>query len=309
MAVGYRSIGCRCCQRILAVVSETGLAAEEPEAHGCDRCQRFSALHNAVLDADREWAELQPKRESLKARQNARLHYMQVHMDFDNWLSGVEAAAEPQEGSDAQPQKSTQRARSASPTAEHTDNGTGTSHGLSETQAREQNEIALSLRPSPKRSRSTTSLASRKRLKFSDSVEFRDQYRDCSEYMRSDEKYVRGRYAPPDGSEYLDTSGSAQTFLKFTGVRRVKGDWVEVTETNSESKRKARKTVDDAEKHERPPDDRTQNTPPDPRAMRLARRTRNTLGQEAALARPGKTREASAADDEMGVGGRCGRSG
>lgn len=289
-------------------MSETGLTADGPDAQGCETCQRFSAFHNDVLDAEKKWAEMQPKRESLKARQTARFNFMQIRMNFDNWLSGVEAPTEQQEESHLQMQKGTNRAVTKPSNSERTGDATA-SCGLSGIHVLEQHNASLCLRPSPKRSRcTTTSLPNRKRLKFSDSVEFRNDYRDSSEYMRSDEKYVRGRHAPPDGSEYLDTSGSAQTFLKFTGVRRVKGDWVEVTDAVTGSKRRTRETAGDTEMHTVSPDDIAPDfdsgggAPPDLRAMRLARRIKNTSGGSTTRLR-GSASPASESVDQKSIEG------
>ncbi|KAF2856847.1 hypothetical protein T440DRAFT_11455 [Plenodomus tracheiphilus IPT5] len=222
---------------------------------------------------------------------------------LDNWLISIEVNqhGEPQTQShadhilkkedsvtspDQQRPRGTKRVISGSPTSQHIGDHL-LSYELKDDHLREQQVASLPLRLSPERLRRTISLPNRKRLKFSDTVEFRDDYRDSSQYLRTDEKYERGRYAPPDGSEYLDTSGSAQTFLKFTGVRRVKGDWVEVTEADTASKRKGRQaavegTPDDAGMLEGPAGpiphkiNDVESAPPDQRALRLARRTRSS---------------------------------
>ncbi|KAH9868552.1 hypothetical protein J1614_007624 [Plenodomus biglobosus] len=320
MAINYGRVQCRSCYRVLALASATGLAPEDSNAQGCDTCQQFGAYYDAVQTVDREWAELETKRDSLKARQIARLNHMQIHMKFDNWLIEIEAGTEHEEpqtqgcadhimkkeqsaqSEDQQQHQGTKRAFSASPPSRHTADHT-LSQGPPDNQAREEQCVSLSLRPSPKGLRRTTSLPHRKRLKFSDTVEFRDNYRDSSEYMRTDDKYVRGRYAPPDDSDYLDTSGSAQTFLKFTGVRRVKGAWVEVMEADTAGKRKGGQAVVEGTSNEavmlgRPACDvphkidDNETAPSDQRALRLARRTRNassaSVGQHKSNARSAK---------------------
>ncbi|CBX94600.1 hypothetical protein IAQ61_009563 [Plenodomus lingam] len=320
MAIGYERIQCRACYRVLAIASANGLVPENSGPQDCDTCWPFSAYYNAVQNVDREWAEMEPKRDSLKARQIARLNHIQIHMEFDNWLLKIEAVqdGEPHTKGSAddikkggelirnldqqQQQHVTKRRFSDSSTPQYTTDDT-LSDELPDKQAHEQQGGSLSLFPSPEKSCRTSLLSHRKRLKFSDSVEFRDDYRDSAEYLRTDESYVRGRYAPPDGSEYLDTSGSAQTFLKFSGVRRVKGNWVEVRDTDTATKRKDKQAAlegapDDAGTLRGPACDAprkindNEGAPRDQRALRLARRTKDTSGtsviQVKRLARPAK---------------------
>ncbi|KAI8937855.1 hypothetical protein NX059_005544 [Plenodomus lindquistii] len=254
--------------------------------------------------ADTVWAEMEPKRDSVKARQIARLNHMRIHMEFDNWLITIEASRrrEPQsqghvdhilrrDQSGQSPyqqfQEGVKRAFPGSPTSQHTEDRSP-SYEFGSKEPHEQQSV-LPIFPTSTRLRRTSSIPSLKRLKFSDSVEFRDNYRDSSEYLRTDKKYVRGRYACLGGSEYLDTSGSAQSFLKFTGVKRVKDHWVEVTEADTASKRKGRKaaeegTPDDAGALAGPADDvphkinEEEAVTPDRRSLRLARRTGSSSG-------------------------------
>lgn len=246
MALEYDPIICKSCARVLATASSTGLVSAVMDTEGCDTCQRFSVLHDEVQAADSRWAEMESKRDTLKAKQTARANYMRLHMEFDNWLIGVEASRtqmqdkvmdlqlkERQEMPDVREgecrEQNMKRARSHSSTSQEAEQPTKRHDGKG-FEALQQHRASLSYRPSSKRTQSSASLSERKRLKFSDSVEFRDDYRVSSEFLRNDERYVRGRHAAPDGSEYLDTSGSGQTFLKFTGERKVKGTWVEAVE-------------------------------------------------------------------------------
>lgn len=308
MAFEYRGVQCKTCARIFATILSTGLVpAVASNAQDCSTCQQFGALHDAVQSANEDWAEMEPKRDSLKAKQVARTQYMQLHMYLDNWLMGVEASpdcfeqprAELYDAGESRPEKlatmsgdkgqqqGIKRMRSNSPPS-HKPEGRAVRQGPSGPQAQQQQGLTPSLRSSPKRSRSTNSLPERKRLNFSDSVEFRADHRGSSEYLRTDEQYVRGRYAPPEGTEWWDTSGSSQTFLKFTGVRKVKGEWVELPEAG-ESERKDEKAAADIRKlgesnaantHEEvggdPSDDPVNNAGVqlDDRAKRLAQRTR-----------------------------------
>ena len=69
---------------------------------------------------------------------------------------------------------------------------------------------------------------SRKRIQFTADVPDREDYRGSDEYCRTHSEYAPGRYTPSEGCVYLDTSGSNQTFLRFTGQRRVRDKWVDV---------------------------------------------------------------------------------
>ncbi|UPX13871.1 uncharacterized protein EKO05_0004368 [Ascochyta rabiei] len=68
----------------------------------------------------------------------------------------------------------------------------------------------------------------RKRIKFTESVEERPEYRSFYEFFRGGKEYIPGRYVVAEGSEYLDTSGSTLSFTKFTGQRKVGSKFVDV---------------------------------------------------------------------------------
>lgn len=238
MVNNHDAIRCKTCARVLATVAPTGLTPATPSETnlGCATCQQFSTLFDAVQAADAEWAMLQNKRDSI-TKSFARENYMRVHMNLDNWLMAVEAPIATKrrnldqeiKHSDAGVEQANQgikRRRSHSPSSQQHHSTKDVSDGV----AAQQHSAPLSLRPSPKRSRSTTSLPGRKRLMFSPTVEFHENYRSSEEYHRPSETYVRGRNAPPEGSEYMDTSGSGQTFLRFTQMKKVGARWVELSE-------------------------------------------------------------------------------
>ena len=69
-----------------------------------------------------------------------------------------------------------------------------------------------------------------RRISFDSSVVFRDseskERRVDAEFSRSSSEYSPGRWAAPEGSEWLDTSGHGTTIAKFTGVNRRGQKWV-----------------------------------------------------------------------------------
>jgi hypothetical protein len=316
MAAKYESVKCKSCARVLAVVSETGLtpttSPDTPHA-GCSTCQQFDSLYDAIRAADADWAVFENKRDSI-TKSFARENHMRAHMEFDNWLMTVEAPGSPRDGQDAQLENKdsndgdntnqdeeqipgTKRRRSHSPTTQRF----GDTSGLA---PHERQGIPLSLRPSPKRSRSAAASTGRKRLKFSDSVQFYDDYRSSEQFHRPSETYVRGRNAPPEGSEYMDTSGSGLTFLKFTGMKKVGAKWVELSEDELAGQSEKAKSwaelkklaaaehaitqtedavaIDELNQNER--------APIDARAARLARRAKGASSAEPAQTRSLKSR-------------------
>ncbi|CAO2657588.1 Nn.00g037140.m01.CDS01 [Neocucurbitaria sp. VM-36] len=314
MAATPRPIKCKSCDRILATVSPKGLVpAEGAESQGCDTCQHFQALYDAMQIADEEYAPLDQKGDRHRGKQFAVAKVKKTHMDFDNWLIGVEAPVnqnvEHQDDDDmdsreegeapkhgVEKQQSRNRALSYSPITHQSGvNDTQYEALLDGQSQQEQQTLSIPHRPSSKRSRSTASLPERKRLKFSDSVEFRDDYRNYLMLGRSSASYVPGRYAPPEGG-YLDTSGSEQSFPKFTGLKKVRGAWVEVKEKDNKSGSKAvkmaaevRRLGDSNDKtaqerksdlaHEAIPEGKTEL---DSRSVRLLRRSRRSSSVEAA---------------------------
>ncbi|KAG9189812.1 hypothetical protein G6011_06680 [Alternaria panax] len=316
MAAKYDSVKCRSCARVLAVVSAIGLTpttSPDTSPAGCSTCQQFNSLYDAIQAANTDWAVLQNKRDSI-TKSFARENHMRAHMEFDNWLMTVEAPRSPRDGLDEQPKgkdpkdgnnssedeeqmSATKRRRSHSPTTQRPGD-------KSDLPPHEQQGISLSLRTSPKRSRSAAALAGRKRLKFSDSVQFHDDYRSSEQFHRPSETYVRGRNAPPEGSEYMDTSGSGLTFLKFTGMKKVGAKWVELSK--EELAKQSEKAISWAElrklatadKSITQPEDgdavgelgRNEGAPTDARAARLARRAKGTSSAEPAMTRGLKSR-------------------
>ncbi|CAE7206319.1 hypothetical protein PTTW11_09533 [Pyrenophora teres f. teres] len=249
MASKNDSIKCKSCARVLATVAPTGLAptASPETSKGCDTCQQFSTLFDAVQAADMDWATYQNKRDSI-TKSFARENYKRAHMEFHNWLMTVEVPAVskrrdhetyPDEVEVEQQDQGTKRRHSLSPTVQEFSNTIEMPDGL----AQHNHNISLSLRPSPKRWRSAASLPGRKRLKFSETVEFPSSYRNSEEYHRPSETYVRGRNAPPEGSEYMDTSGSGQTFFRFTQMKKVGAKWVELSEEELAKKKEGAKVA------------------------------------------------------------------
>jgi hypothetical protein len=166
----------------------------------------------AADDAYRSFAD---RRDTYRPKQDALAQVNKTHMDFNNWLMGVEAVREGIENTlvDMDPVKEHKK------TSEET----------------EQPGAKRSLPTSPTQSRNIDRQPARKRLKFSESVEYREDYRPSELYHRNGAGYVSGRYAAPQGTEHLDTSGNAKTFLKFTSMKKVGKVWVDIWKEESEA--------------------------------------------------------------------------
>jgi hypothetical protein len=230
MTVTPQSIVCKACAKTIATVSDMGLVPETcvTGAQGCDTCKQFRPLYDAMQAADEAYASFEKKPDNYKPKQAARASVRQIHMQLDNFLISVEGAAEDPPAT---------LCNTHADSADHTATREGEAHGTK--RPRSSSSISKGYSPmSPPSVHGTASLPERKRIKFSDSVEFRKDYRPSEYYSRNDGAYERGRYAPPYGGEHLDTSGHDKTFLKFTGMRKVGKKWVDVwKEDNDDDER------------------------------------------------------------------------
>lgn len=269
MAVDSRSITCKACSKALAKVTGSGLVPilSDTASEGCETCQQFRPLFDAMEAADAEYGSFRDRRDNYRPKQDSLLGVRRTHIDFNNWLSGVESSSGYSRTKEVNVPRGEKRPRSLSQSSE-------TSAQL--TTASSQDDHNEDARPV------------RKRFRFAREVEFREDYRPSQNYARSDETYIPGRYAPTEHDEHLDTSGSAKTFLKFTGMKKAGKEWVDVwnDEEGSESKKGGKRSVGtsiapDANAAAAAVSSRTVEedtaqldaAPMDARARRLARRT------------------------------------
>jgi hypothetical protein len=215
MLANSQPIVCKSCAKPLATSEESGLVPDTSTTgvQSCDTCEQFRPLFDAMQTADEEYLSFRGRQDNYRPKQDAFANVKKTHMQFDNFLMSVEGTVE-----------ETQIAPFKTYAGAEEDRSQGTKRPKSSSSVSE----AFSTTPPPDE---------RKRLRFSDSVEFREHYRPSQHYSRSDEAYERGRYAPPEGSEHLDTSGSVKTFLKFTGMKKVGKEWVDVWKEDEEGER------------------------------------------------------------------------
>ncbi|KAF1913769.1 hypothetical protein BDU57DRAFT_520776 [Ampelomyces quisqualis] len=224
MATNLNPVKCKSCVRTLATVSDNGLIADPSatEPHGCDTCQRFRALFDAMQAADDAYISFADRRDNYRPKQDALAGVKKTHLELNNWLMGVEAVREGTESTLFDMDRAQEHEKT---TTEHEQSGVKRTSKVS------------SVGSSPAQRRSANRKPARKRLKFSESVEFREDYRPCESYYRNGDSYVSGRYAAPKDTEHLDTSGSAKTFLKFTSMKKVGKVWIDVWKEEGEVER------------------------------------------------------------------------
>jgi hypothetical protein len=220
MLANPQLIVCKSCARTLATVAESGLVSDTSTTgeQSCDTCEQFRPLFDAMQTADEECLSFGERRDNYRPKQDAFANVKKTHMQFGNFLISVEGTVEgPQ----------------IAPSYTHAESEEDRSQG----KKRPRSTSSVSEAFSPTLPSHVRNIDEHKRLRFSDSVESREHYRPSQHYSRSDDAYERGRYAPPEGSEHLDTSGSVKTFFKFTGMKKVGKEWVDLWKEDEEDER------------------------------------------------------------------------
>ncbi|KAH7079041.1 hypothetical protein BKA63DRAFT_551482 [Paraphoma chrysanthemicola] len=266
MARDPKAIKCKSCAKVLATTSSTGLvparSSGEPQ-DSCVTCQQFQPLYDAMLAAEKEYASYADRRDNYRPKQDAFVNFKKTRLEFNNWLLTVETL-----------DKASEEALHHQSNGQEQAGATDSDAQRGSKRARSSNSRLQLRTSSPNGLSGTDSLPERKRLKFSESVEFRDDYRPSNRYSRNDEAYEKGRHAPPEGSKYLDTSGSAVSFLKFTGAKKVGKGWVDEEQAKKKKKNAEDVTTQVGNENEEEDEDNAKATDSllDPRSQRLMRR-------------------------------------
>lgn len=224
--------------------------------------------------AEQHYANLENRRDDYVPKRDAYAALKMAILAFSNWLLNVEAVGK--EAQDEMPDRQ--------PVATTTAMGHGERRGTKRERSSSSHSGDNPTTILTEDNSSTVAPTTHKRLKFSDTVEFREDYRPFNLFMRGDEAYVPGRYALPEGSEYEDTSGSGKGAVKFLGMKKVGNAWVEVDfkddESNIKKTRRKNREARDARQDEAQGAIVAQEEKPsedaltDERAQRLARRTK-----------------------------------
>ncbi|KAF2643295.1 hypothetical protein P280DRAFT_505452 [Massarina eburnea CBS 473.64] len=204
---------CKSCSRVLATTSPQGdLVPASTKDQACEACQQFEELYAALQTTDEAFLAVAGRRTEYGPRVNAVEACKAAHKAFDNFLITVEM----QPGNDG---------RSFTEPETTTTDDTQ-QHGLKRSRT-----LSSTLQPAAKRLRST--LDNTRRVSFDTAVVFRDKEnggRPESDFNRRSDSYAPGRNAPPNGTDYLDTSGYGPSFVQFLGVKKHGKGWVETKE-------------------------------------------------------------------------------
>jgi hypothetical protein len=208
---------CGTCGRVLATETNGILSPAKTMWAACGTCNEFESLCAAIEPADQAFEAIKhrsvkclPRWDALKAAEKA-------HIALANFLLRVE-----DDGADA----STEEPATADED-QHENHKRGTKRPRSSTST-----------PGTPRSSKRLQLDSRlKGIRFDDSVIVRDEseHRDTGEFQRDTSVYIRGRNAAPEGSEWIDSSGSNKPYGKFHGLKWRGRKWADDSEVNMDS--------------------------------------------------------------------------
>ena len=228
------SIRCKHCNHSFAAISvEGGLIPSIPQEQACTSCEPFLGFYETLQTREQEHTALLDRGPKHHGRALAHDKYRNARVALENFLINIEApddatfeVAQAGFANRADPVQleckddlvevpkqgdNQQTLDGVSPPAEHI---------LS-------TEASSTIKRKLARSSGASNLE-RKRIKFTETMEERAQYRGTLEFHRSAKEYVPGRYVAAEGSEFLDTSGSTLTFAKFTGQKKVGSTFVDV---------------------------------------------------------------------------------
>ncbi|KAF2632503.1 hypothetical protein BU25DRAFT_486984 [Macroventuria anomochaeta] len=287
------SIRCKHCNRQFATISvEGGLILSLPQEQACASCEPFLGLYETLQTREQEHTALLDRGEKHHGRALAHGKYRNARVALENFLINIEA---PNEATFDVAQAGF--ANRADPVQlEHTDD---TAEALKpETDQQNPNgvsstaeqvvptEASSTVKRKPVRDYGASNLE-RKRIKFTETVEERPEYRGTLEFYRGAKEYVPGRYVAAEGSEYLDTSGSTLSFAKFTGQKKIGSTFIDMVPKEeaqdgeggtSAAKKKGRgrgkrKQCETEEPHHEPEKNESQMNS---RESRVSRRSRST---------------------------------
>lgn len=228
------SIRCVHCNRHFASISvEGGLIPATSQTPACASCEPFLGLYETLQTREQEHTALLDRGQKHHGRAIAHEKYRNARVALENFLMSIEA---PNEATfDLAQAGFANRADPAQ--LEHADD-VAEGPKFDETQQPSDRtsppmESVPPPGPSPTLKRKVArnpraSNGERKRIKFTETVEERPEYRGSLEFYRGAKEYVPGRYKAAEGSEFLDTSGSTLTFAKFTGQKKVGSMFIDI---------------------------------------------------------------------------------
>ncbi len=225
---------CKQCDRQFASISaQGGLIPFTRQGQDCVSCEPFLGLYEDLQTKEMEHTALLDRGPKHHGRAMAHEKLRNAKVALENFLINVEA-----------PNTAKLEFARASSTdckepeqPEHLDNPESAGEFQGDQQAVNgfsspiRHSLTTNASPTMKHRLACASNIERKRIKFTESVEERAEYRSVSEFYRGGKEYIPGRYVPAEGSEFLDTSGSTLTFAKFTGQRKIGSKFIDILPT------------------------------------------------------------------------------
>ncbi|KAF2440373.1 hypothetical protein P171DRAFT_489090 [Karstenula rhodostoma CBS 690.94] len=220
------TLTCKACSRTLATISAEGNLQPHGELNeGCALCKDMVMYCNEYEEVKGYFKELEHRRDDYRPRQLALEVVHEAQMNLGNFIQSV-AAWESSSSSDEAP---------AVLSGEQPGEQTATpSADAADAQPRRKRSLSPQSSPPRKRAKRLRFSERGRRVSFDPSVVFRDaeaqETRVDAEFSRNSEGYSPGRYAAPEGSEWLDTSGSSLRETQFLGVQKRGRKWVPTKE-------------------------------------------------------------------------------
>ncbi|KAJ4984306.1 hypothetical protein SVAN01_10211 [Stagonosporopsis vannaccii] len=222
---------CGCCFAIISV--EAGLVPFTQKEQVCAFCDPFLKLYETLRTKESEHTAFLDRGPRHHGRKSAHEQYRNARIALENFLLAVETPHQPNFGMTqaeiVNDVEHVQLERTDGPLAaqEHGDDQKALDEGPVRTGPASPTDSSTITKHKPKR-KSDTSFVERKRIKFTETVEERSQYRSTDEFNRGAKGYVPGRYVAAEGTEFLDTSGSTLSFAKFTGQKKMGSGFVDI---------------------------------------------------------------------------------
>jgi hypothetical protein len=228
MPAATETLTCKACGRTLASISTEGdLRPHGALAEGCALCKDMMMHCNEYEEVKGYFKELEHRRDDYRPRQLALEVVHQAQMHLGNFIHEVVAQgtsddeapgvlSEPQPGEQIETETPPVEVADAPP------------------RRRKRSLSPQSLPGARKRTKRPRLSELARRVTFDPSVVFRDaeavEKRVDAEFSRNSDGYSPGRYAAPEGSEWLDTSGSSLKETQFFGVQKRGKKWVPTKE-------------------------------------------------------------------------------
>lgn len=194
------------------IVPDGSIDATREPGQECDTCSPFERLLVTMKAADQLWERLEGRRKDYGPRQTALTQVHEAHRNFGNFIGTVDQVDVMAE----EPASQESPTAESSQTASHKEEPSSTQDpSQSEVPHGKKRRLSSSSNTSPR----SPKRAKAKKVDFDPSTNFHeDEQRKLRFFLRGAHVYDPGRYAAPEGIEYLDTSGYTQDFKAFWEV-------------------------------------------------------------------------------------------